>query len=365
MIRWVLTLCLIFFQEKLSAQTEARFLLDLDQTSSTEKIPIPFSAIKVIDARFDKSNVGCIVREPTFKAISKFKELAILPDSLSAYLPKILHRLLDVQPEAKDTLVILVKEFRITDHLFNDVSWNYEPSTLLRFSLSFYSLQQENFQRLFSLNDVYSQRWKESHKNASKKMIPGFRSEAISLMLARLFENRSWIVSGNAYSRQEVEDGLFKRYALPILTDSISHPGVYRNFSEFRDNRPSFTTARLVQEKGKTELRDEKGQKISLDNYWGYCDGKTSYIFFRNNLCELQSIDKSFRFVSHRFLQDLHRKPDLGSLTTSAGLIPAMLVSGNPKSMEYFYLNMDRGDVYLEEIFGRSGLKTLQKEILK
>ena len=365
MIRWVIILCLILFQEKLRAQSEARFLLDLDQVNMTEKTPIPFSAIKVIDARFDKSNVGCIVREPTFKAISKFKELAILPDSLSAYLPKVLNSLLDIQEDAKDTLVIIVKEFRITDHLFNDISWNYEPTTLLRFSLSFYSLQQENFQRLFSLNDVYSQRWKESHKNASKKMILGFRSEAISLMLARLFENRSWIVSGNAYSRQEVEDGLFKRYALPILTDSISHPGVYRNFSEFRDNRPSFTTARLVQEKGKTELRDEKGQKISLDNYWGYCDGKTSYIFFRNNLCELQSIDKSFRFVSHRFMQDLHKQPDFGSLYTSIGLIPAALVSGNPKSMEYFYLNMEQGDVYLEEIFGRSGLKTLHKEILK
>jgi hypothetical protein len=365
MIRWVIFLCLIFFQEKLMAQSEARFLLELDQVTGTEKIPIPFSAIQVIDARFDKSNVGCIVREPTFKAISKFKELAIFPDSISHYLPKMLIRLLDFQQDAKDTLVILVKEFRITDHLFNDISWNYEPTTLLRFSLSFYSLHQKNFLRMFSLNDVYSQRWKESHKNASKKMIPGFRSEAIGVMLSKLFEKRSWAVSGAGYTRQEVEEGLTKRYSLAILNDSILNPGIYRNFSEFRNNKPSFTSVKLVQDKRKTELIDDKGQIIPLDHYWGYCDGKTSYIFFRNNLCELQSIDRSYRFVSHRFMQDLHKQPDFGSLYTSIGLIPAALVSGNPKSMEYFYLNMDQGDVYLEEVFGRSGLKTLHKEILK
>jgi hypothetical protein len=356
-------LCLLTFFSCI-AQSDKKFVVLLNEKTDEEKITIPFSAIKIIDARFDRTNVGCVALDIYFLATSQYKELAVFPDSLHIYLPKVLSNLLVLEPGG-DTLAILVKEFRITDKMYNEISWSIEPSSLLNISASFYALKDKNYYKIFSMDDILIQSWQYISNRVSRKTIPPLRSEALTALIRKLFERRSWQYKQVSFQASEVNEGIQKRFSLPVFSDTAMK-GLYRSFNEFKNNRPSVTNIKSHDiSRGIIKVEDLQNHPVELNDYWGFCDGKKKYIVFRNRLFELQRIDNSYRFVSYRFLQDVHKSPDFGSTGPQVGLIPAALGSGNTKATEYFYLNMDKGEIYLEEVFGKSSLKSMYKEILK
>ncbi len=84
--------------------------------------------------------------------------------------------------------------------------------------------------------------------------------------------------------KKHVED--FSNF--PILNDSILNRGVYVNFNDFKNNKPSIT----VFEVKKGALSDElfiieNNQNILLQNFWGYCDGSKFFILSVHNLFPL------------------------------------------------------------------------------
>jgi hypothetical protein len=114
-------------------------------------------------------------------------------------------------------------------------------------------------------------------------------------------------------------------------------------------------------------VTDADGKPVDLSAMWGLCNGKKQYIFFRNEMNELHRSDKGFYFHSYIYRSELAGRPSFGDYAPQTGLLGAALLKGaeNKTFHHWFFLNMDEETLYLEDIFGKSSLKQLQKELLR
>jgi hypothetical protein len=101
------------------------------------------------------------------------------------------------------------------------------------------------------------------------------------------------------------------------------------------------------------QITDEDNTPINLKDYWGACDGKNRYVVFRGALHHLSPSDKSFKLLSYR--QEAKNRHMLGTSVTRVLVFGPQSSHGKPgnrTNREYFYLNMDNGRIYLEELIG-------------
>lgn len=361
---------LLFFHYALivtAQKNNEAIVVNIVSGDDNSKINVPFAAVKVIDVRFDKSNIGCAGRTVSLGKSQYKKMPAVFPDSFHHYLPLVLSNFLAWDKSSNDTLVLLVKQFRLTDYFVNGMNQRYEPATLLKLSVSFYRLRNNELFKLFSVADLLSKKWSPDTK-PDRDVVEESRAFSLLTLLRTLFENRNWQSASAGFAVANVEQGIRQRFALPVLNDTVLRRGIYKSFQEFKANRPSLIAVNFV---GKQEqpdaITDSFGKNIDLKNWWGACDGKKRYIFFRGSINELEISDKSFKFLSYMKNGDLAGAPGFGDYAPQTGIVPALLVKAkdNSTTRSYFYLNMDEENVYLEEVFGKSGLKEMQKDLLK
>jgi len=208
------------------------------------------------------------------------------------------------------------------------------------------------------LNDI--DRIKENKK---VKFNEGTRAASLRIMLYKMLNDQEWQtdLSKPSYLLSEIQAGVKKRFDLPVFSQP-SKKGVYKNFTEFRNNDPSITDFNIAYHKGKSMmLEDGQGKAIPTENIWGFCDGEKRYFYMRKELIELIPCDKSFRVLSFRTKADIK-----GTINGNNSTSPFReKVPEGMKLREYFDLNMDTGTIYFEEMFGRSTLGEFQKEILR
>lgn len=335
------------------AQGDEAFTLSLENNGQPQKTVLPFSAISVIDARFDKSNVGCVVKDLSFKGMTKNKLAAVFPDSLHTYLTRILPDFFALNKTGSDTLIMLIRQFRIADHLSNTLDTYHAPETVLTFSASFYKKEANKLRKISSLNNSWSRVWETNEAEGEDKLTTR-RNEAIAAVFSTIFNNLNWTPTTTVFSWAEMENGLQKRIQLPLYTDPVLKTGVYKSFEEFKNNNPSLVRIHLkMKDKELVQILDEDNNPVILKNYWGACDGKNRYVVFRGMLHKLSSSDKSFKFLSYR-----QETKDRNMLATSVTRVLAFGPAGSQGKPgkrvkpEYFYLNMDNGQIHLEELIG-------------
>ena len=358
LMKMTLVLGLIFFYQYARAQNE---VINLDTEVQGNKISVPFAGIKIIDARFDKSNIGIVTSYKHAKKIGRTIP-AVFPDSLPAYLFKILHEILVFNSNRKDTLVVLFKQFRYTDHE-DLVNRQNGLECLLKVSVSFYSFGERGWSKLYSVNTIFSDNFMRYYRIYGDKI--NIRCKAISDMLASLFYKAQWTPNKEVFSSKDVFEGLKKRFAIPAISDTIFKEGLYKTFKDFKENSPTTTAIRIIYNgKKPVSILDSSGKEIKYAEYWGLCDGKARYILFKNKFWLLEKSDNSFKFLSYLSPDDFSRI-DAGDNLMRHGLILGSIdnFASTAETKEYFYINMDEGDIYLEEIFGKSSIKNIQRDI--
>lgn len=333
------------------------------------KLTVPFRTVQVMDVRFDQSNIGSInhVKKANSSRIKTTQAIAVFPDSLHRYLPQVLQKLLTFQNDNEDTLVLLVKQFRISDRIFNSINLQFEPEFLLRISFSAFSKKNGLLTRLFSVDDLIAQELPKD-RIPKEEVMQVYREEALMAILHKLLMQRNWQNRGASFDWAVVQQGVQKRFQLPLLTDSLQRVGVYKNFKEFKQNTPSLSNVRFGMNKERlVSLTDPSGKPVDLRNCWGVSTGTKRYIIFRNELCELIPSDKSFYFQSYTQISDLAGLAEFGDYAPQTGLLGAALIKSaqNKTHERFFYLNMDDETVHLEEIFGKSSLRNMERDLLK
>jgi hypothetical protein len=88
---------------------------------------------------------------------------------------------------------------------------------------------------------------------------------------------------------------------------------------------------------------------------------------FRGQFFELNPSDKGFYFNSYIRSTELAGKPGFGDYAPQTGILEAAVIKmfDNKTIPHVFSLNMDEESINLEELFGKSTLKQMEKELLK
>jgi hypothetical protein len=329
------------------AQYSKKAIILTDSTEKIGELKIPFADIRIIDARFDQTKIGYIYNTFLLNRISSDKSAAVFPDSLKRYLKVFLGKFLQTDPDSKDTLLILVKTFRISDFLQSTVdAYGVEIKLTLNFSASFFSNRNGLNHRLFSIDDVLMKYVDWIHEKKKVKHNEGTRADALVSMLYKLLQGKSWQLPNttNPYTMAEIENAVYQRFQLPILTEPY-RKGLYRSFSEFTGNKP-FDSAIIYQYKNNkiVAVLNQQMQPVNLSDIWGLCDGNRVYINYNNEIAPMIRVDKGFEFLFKRKRVEIAGGSLANLLTYKAG---------DGGSVELYHtVNMNDGKVFTEEIYG-------------
>ena len=359
-----LLLC-VFAQAQLPDTTK----IDMAGVETEQKISTPFSTVQVIDVRFDRSNIGCVgyLRKANSSVVKSRQTVAVFPDSLKTYLPQILQELFQFQKDASDTLVLMVKQFHLSERFYNPINLEIEPEFLLRLSFSAFAKRDQRLTKLFSVDDMLAK--KIPYDRALKDdRVSELRKDLLMQIFQETFQAKRWQGTNTVFDVAAVQQGIRQRFQLPLLTDPVLKPGLYASFREFKKNSPAVSDVQITEKNGEiTSIKDATGKEIDFAKYWGVCTGNKQYLVFRGDLYRLIRSDNSFYFSSYISDSDLAGLPSFGDYAPQTGLLPAAIqkLRDSKRTRHFFYLNMDDENIHLEEVFGKSSLKQMEKDLLK
>lgn len=354
-MRPILFLMLLSMQAQ--AQSERITLLRVDTADKLAPVALPFSAVEVLDARFDRTHIGYAYSDVFLGSISSRKNLLDFPDSLSGYLPRLLGRFLVLPPENPDTLTVLIKRFRVVDCFSNTVTYiGTNPQLTLDISASFFARHQGKYYRLFSIDRQDNYNVDKFRERKKPKHSEGTRGDALTLMLYRMLETRSWTFSAQqaSFTTEEVQEALKKRFDLPLLRQEPP-TGFFPSFGDFIRNRPARTDIRIEQAKGKGWMVvNAAGEPLNPPAYSFARDENRCLMYFRGEWAPLEPSDHGFRVLSYRTRLEIKGGNATNMLSSKAG--------EGSSYPEYFDIDMETGQVQMTEVFGiNSGNNQAQK----
>jgi hypothetical protein len=310
-----------------------------------EKIDLPFTNIEVIDARFDRSNVGAFWFRNTDEVGVEKLEIRF-PDSLKEYLPHIIEPLVKYNDSTNDILVIFVKRFRMVQHV---KSYESYPELILNASFSFFTRKGEQYFKLFSVDKLFSAPLELMRRKDLEKV----QTQGLGSVFEKILKNKTWITTTPAFTKADFDKAMQQRYDHPILTDDQPVAGCYASFEEFLKNKPSIPNTQPVFEGKRIKgFKTQDGKIISAESCWGASDGKDLFISFRNNFHFMQKADKSFKFYFSRFGERKNKKERLEEL---------WIMDNISRGPVLYHLNMETGTIYMEDIYGTTPLSKFQK----
>lgn len=339
------------------AYTQDTTVLKTDEFFNPEIVNLPFKKITIADARFDKTKIGFVHNKAVLGMHSFKKRIAVFPDSLHTYLQQMIARFSQLDPTSEESVFILIKKFRIAENYTTSVQQTINTYLNLNLSMSFYKVKDGRYYKLFSLDDVLNEFVDvDFDVKLSLNHFASQRSAILTKWIYKIMRYGNWKASPQdaGFTDADISAALAKRFLLPVFTQQAP-AGLYKTFAEFKNTTPSVQNISLRYKDNKVqEVLDENGNQIPAQGFWGLSDGKKNYLLFRNEWVELLRIDNSYRVLSYRTWAEITGRAVLGD-----GRYQGFLGnwSGGAKKEEYFDLDMDSGQLFLEEVFGKSVLK--------
>lgn len=258
---------------------------------------LPFNKITFFDVRYDTSFIAINWQANTRLMVGpnsynkKFNLTGGLAASLSNYLNELYKdNFLDNNAE----LLCFVKKFSFTlkDTLAEDRHSNESINDIKVELECFYKTGSLLFPaKRFDTNYVITiSRIKKTFSELVRDMINPFSNKLGSI-------DSGQIVKRNSYTVEQIKDRYQSRFNIPILTAYQYKRGVYKNFTEFRNNAPSVTNFKVKTKGSSTFLYDSGDNAINPLNIFGFSDGRTCWIQSGIHCFPLVRVGNSFEFL--------------------------------------------------------------------
>ncbi len=174
-------------------------------------------------------------------------------------------------------------------------------------------------------------------------------TESLKQSLKKLFRINfdEVLIRGRKLSINEIELNNNRNLAIQILNDVELKKGVYKNFIEFKTNKPSITNYELrVGKMGDILYVMENGQEYPMRNAWGFCNGTELYVNSSDKYFKLIKRQNTFYFAG---IKGIERKAKHDLLYTS--LYNLITDTGRKKTkfsiiLKHYKLDMETGEVY-------------------
>lgn len=120
--------------------------------------------------------------------------------------------------------------------------------------------------------------------------------------------------------------------------------GIYRNFEELKQNRPSITTNLILEyndDRSRLKIKSEKNAKLIKGKFWGFSDGENIYIYSQNyqpsrHYCKIEEIGAIWAW------QDSYYDANDMALQSAFGLI-GLAVGNAVKEQDCIFLDPKTG----------------------
>lgn len=254
---------------------------------------IPYSAIRIIDSRYDTTIIGFHVSG--FLVLEDAKKPASLQHVIDRYYSRL------CMP-GRDTLLIQLDKLSIQDYVMNDTSWMM-TSGALSFSRYIGRAGQYTYQGTVDtlMMEKYSDHSYKEHQNGKRLNFEFWDWYLLRLCEAMIRNQPDYKPRADEqqlFTLDEIiKDGLQKRNK-PILTTDSLKSGFYREFSEFVNNAPSVACApdslhrQLKAMHYRVDGKPLKG--VPDGSFWGFSDGHRIFIWHEYNFYQLERRDAGF-----------------------------------------------------------------------
>ncbi len=270
-----------FFPEK---------IILLDTATRSTKAKLFFSDIHIIDARIDTTFSGIVV-DPTTKDFFKTEFEHSVDKELDAYIRK------NYSFEAGEgipSLLVIVKRLWLTPSVpRHEGTKDRARADGISFCAELFINNNGKYHALYKIDSMYTGAY-AAWSNGNL-----YVQEAIQAILARVVNQA---VAGMHTGKTEFSEAIMQQYirqsqTCKILEDAAWKNGVYKSFTEFKNNNPVITAYELKEARSADSIiytRAGNGEAITISNYWGFCDGETVFIKMHDDIMPLYRYGNTF-----------------------------------------------------------------------
>ena len=291
-------------------RTDSAFMASLPSKSITLKVKagsgnnIPFSGIKIIDARFDTMSIGF-----THPAILSRYEKLYFEHSVGEDITSYITHNYSLLPAADSTwnVVIVFDKCWITSSIVKDASLagSFQEGIVIKANIL--AERSGEYHPLYKVDSIYTKA--ALFADNETLMI----EHAIDKVLGNVInKGQSELrISKRALTYNNIISYISDKFDLPILNGTAYKKGIYKTFDEFKNNSPSIKNYEVVY-KGKNDVlrgQEEDGPFHTIKNAWGFCDGTNLYICSSDNFFLLGKEGRAFitrGFKSFTYVRDVN-----------------------------------------------------------
>ena len=305
---------------------------------------LPFHDIEILDARPDTTSIG-------FMKYTGGTTKLYLKKGFASSFKNFINTNYKVNADS-DNLLILIKEFRITNYAtinkmkdINIYTWNSGAVI----SAELFLQTRNSYRALYKTDSILIGSSKS--ETAARLVEDGFR------LILKKSENKNLSemhIGKTAFSFADIEKHVHDFINFPILNAATLNKGVYKTFNEFKTNNPSIKNFEVKKGNLSDELFvTEDNQSYPLHDFWGYCDGKNVFIYSAKNLFQLIKSQNTYNIKG---IKSLSKTQDIGREFADAAALALVGISAYPQSnssseiikamITAFQLNMQNGELY-------------------
>lgn len=281
-----------------------------------------FNIVEVIDTRYDTTRLG-IARV----GMSNRKEVILLSGSLPAVFQQYFTAKL---PHEANLPQIALRVSRLG--LWEEINVLGSEGARVAADFEFFLRQGDGYAYLGDRKFRFTE---GLGTNVTKYHDDNLRA-ALQAAVDYLQDSVDW-KTATALPAHTTREELTRRNLPRILTDAAPVTGVYKNFTDFRNNNPRI--AAQIEEKDGTSVLLIEGKKGKFrrvkpdDRIWGFSDGKNMYINQFGTFYQLNKVgENSFQFYG----VDYDKKMTNAAVGSAAfGLIGGLIAGEMTKSRNY------------------------------
>lgn len=315
---------------------------------------LPFSSIEIIDYRPDTSKIGFIRNNPNSHGNKAYK-IIVTKNGLRQSLTDLLNRYYK-SCFSNDSLqlVIVVKRFWADPYPNRNIQ---QQGNAVRSSVFDMHLRLEFF--LKKDNWYYPvKRTDTVFQTGEGGVVPGCsggelrKCEMYGYAVSKVFENTDFNYYADRLDKPRSKltaqglDSFNKKYSdYPVVHAETLNKGVYLNFNEFRQNKPSVIKYKVEEIKKKDRTMyvvydTSNAEPVRIANYWGYCNGENIYCgyYMKHPLIKTGN---TFEFFIDRL--EYHQDYTVVSGPYGTMYIPSQYKN---KALEPVQIDMETGKIY-------------------
>ncbi len=291
--------CILYFsafsqsvENKFSPEELPRKIYTLKKQANGIPLNIPFSKIRVIDARHDSSKLGFIARRDVFKDYKKQFERLALKGGVAAALESYYESANNNSegPNSYGLLIVLKKFWISSTKPYNfqkqslSMTINGESRFIAKWELFIF---KDDLYLPFRRIDTVIESTQSVRQLFKDEDATDYNKENIYSILNSLPAQFNYAKALDVFEQRpkkslaEIMEANNERFKIPVIAAHTINRGVFLNFREFIANTPSIIDFKEKAKKYSLTRRDEyitDAKDSILTNYWAYATKKYTRI---------------------------------------------------------------------------------------